>query len=81
MSKKLESSGKSGKLLAVKCNVKEEEAVRAAFKKAMEVFGSVEVCVNNAGLAHYAPLLSGSTEDWRDMLEVSGIEERVVRVV
>jgi len=65
------SSGKSGKLLAIKCNVREEADVKAAFKKASDVFGGVEVCVNNAGLAHNAPLLSGSTEEWRDMLEVS----------
>ena len=65
------SSGKSGRLLAVKCNVRDEADIKAAFKKAVEVFGGVEVCVNNAGLAHDAPLLSGSTEEWRDMLEVS----------
>lgn len=33
-------------------------------------FGGVDVCVNNAGLAHDAPLFSGETESWREMLEV-----------
>ena len=34
-------------------------------------YGGIDVCINNAGLAHAAPLLSGgATEDWRDMLEV-----------
>ena len=37
---------------------------------AREKYGGVDVCVNNAGLAHEAPLLSGSTDDWRDMIEV-----------
>jgi len=68
----LSSSESSGRLLAVKCNVRIEEEVVAAFKKAEEEFGGVDVCVNNAGLAHNAPLLSGDTEDWRDMLEVRG---------
>ena len=50
-----------------------EEEIKAAFRVAIEVFGSVEVCINNAGLAHNAPLLSGSTENWKDMLEVSSL--------
>ena len=33
-------------------------------------FGGADICINNAGLAHNAPLLSGSTEMWRQMLEV-----------
>ena len=37
---------------------------------AKEKYGGIDVCVNNAGLAHQAPLLSGSTDDWRDMVEV-----------
>ena len=61
----------TGKLLAIKCDVRQEDEIKAAFKKAVEVFGSVEVCINNAGLSHSALLLSGSTGEWRDMLEVS----------
>ncbi len=57
----------------MKCNVRHEDEIKEAFKKAIEVFGSVDVCVNNAGLAHEAPLLTGSTEDWRDMLEVCSV--------
>ena len=60
-----------GKLVAVKCDVKKEEDIKATFEVAKKEFGGVDVCVSNAGLAHNAPLLSGSTEDWRDMLEVS----------
>lgn len=31
----------------------------------------VDVCINNAGLAHPEPLLSGKTEGWRTMMDVS----------
>ncbi|KAF7665676.1 hypothetical protein LDENG_00136530 [Lucifuga dentata] len=31
----------------------------------------VDVCVNNAGLAHSEPLLSGKTEAWRNMIDVN----------
>ena len=34
-------------------------------------FGGADICINNAGLNYNAPLLSGSTEMWRETLEVS----------
>ena len=59
-----------GKLLVVRCDMKKEEDILALFEAAKTRFGGVDVCVNNAGLAHNAPLLTGSTSDWRDMMEV-----------
>lgn len=41
------------------------------FGKIKKEFGGVDVCVNNAGLSHDAPLLTGSTEQWRHMLDVN----------
>ena len=60
-----------GRLLPVKCDVREEGDIKAAFKKAADVFHTMDVCVNNAGLAYSAPLLSGSTAEWKEMLDVS----------
>ena len=57
--------------MAVKCDVAKEDEVKAMFAMAKAQFGGIDVCVNNAGLAHDAPLLSGTTDDWRNMLEVS----------
>lgn len=34
-------------------------------------WGGVDVLVNNAGLGRHAPLVSGDTERWREMLEVN----------
>ena len=31
----------------------------------------VDVCINNAGLAHCEPLLCGKTDAWRNMIDVS----------
>ena len=56
--------------MPVKCDVAKEDEVKSMFALAKDEFGGVDVCVNNAGLAHDAPLLSGSTDDWRNMLEV-----------
>lgn len=58
------------KLMPMKCDVAKEDEVKSMFAIAKARFGGVDVCVNNAGLAHDAPLLSGSTDDWRSMLEV-----------
>ena len=55
----------------MKCDVSREEEVKTAFQLAQAEFGGVDVCVNNAGLAHVAPLLSGTTNDWKEMLDVS----------
>src|SRR5215510_9410159 len=41
------------------------------FDLACQRFGGVDVLVNNAGLGRSAPLSSGSTEAWREMLEVN----------
>jgi NADP-dependent 3-hydroxy acid dehydrogenase YdfG len=72
LSKALGESGNKdfGSLLAVRCDVRVEEEVKAVFQQAQVKFGGVDVCVNNAGLAHNAPLLSAPTEDWKEMLDV-----------
>ena len=59
------------KLIAIKCDVTKEEEVKAVYRKAKAEFGGVDVCVNNAGIGYDAPLLSGSTSDWKKMLDVS----------
>ena len=62
-----------GSLTPICCDVSKEEEVLAMFDKIKKDVGGVDVCVNNAGLAHDAPLLSASTEDWRHMLEVKPV--------
>ena len=61
------------KLVAIKCDVRKEEDILSMMSKIKSQFGGADICINNAGLAHNAPLLSGSTEMWREMLEASTI--------
>ena len=51
-----------GEMLPVKCDLTSESQVLDMFRVIEEKFGKLHVCVNNAGLAHDAPLLSGETK-------------------
>ena len=67
-----ELSDQSGKLTAIKCDVSKEEEVAAMFQTIRQDpnLGGVDVCINNAGLAHDAPLLSGEFSQWKHMFDV-----------
>jgi NADP-dependent 3-hydroxy acid dehydrogenase YdfG len=52
-------------------DVRDEGQILALMRKLRERSGGVDVLVNNAGLGHHAPLISGATEHWREMLEVN----------
>eukprot|EP00800_Vazella_pourtalesii_P007739 TRINITY_DN20598_c0_g1_i1.p1 TRINITY_DN20598_c0_g1~~TRINITY_DN20598_c0_g1_i1.p1 ORF type:complete len:266 (-),score=59.79 TRINITY_DN20598_c0_g1_i1:76-843(-) len=54
-----------------KCDVSNEEEVRSMFEVIRDKLGGVDILINNAGLSHFAPLLSGSTKEWSEMLEVN----------
>ncbi|KAI6647896.1 Dehydrogenase/reductase SDR family member 11 [Oopsacas minuta] len=68
----VELNGKiSGEIIAFKCDVSREDQVRSLFEFACTKYGGVDILVNNAGVGHPAPLLSGNTEDWRNMIDVN----------
>lgn len=58
-------------VLPIACDLRDEAQILAAFSATRKRFGGVDVLVNNAGLGRAAPLCSGRTEDWREMLEVN----------
>ncbi|KAK7111500.1 dehydrogenase/reductase SDR family member 11-like [Littorina saxatilis] len=68
-----ELSDQSGSLTAIKCDVSKEEEVAAMFQAIRKDpnLGRMDVCINNAGLAHNAPLLSGEASQWKNMFEVN----------
>jgi len=58
-------------VLMVPADLRDEAAILNVFAQAKARFGGVDVLVNNAGLGREAPLMSGATEHWREMLELN----------
>jgi NADP-dependent 3-hydroxy acid dehydrogenase YdfG len=52
-------------------DVRDLDALGAAFERAVATFGGVDVMVANAGLARSPAILTGDPAAWRDMLEVN----------
>lgn len=48
-----------------------EKEIVAGFDAVREIWGGVDILVNSGGLGLKAPLIDGSTEAWREMLEVN----------
>lgn len=67
-----QSAGYSGTLIPYKCDLSNEEEILSMFSAIKTLHKGVDVCINNAGLAHNEPLLSGKTEGWRNMIDVGG---------
>jgi len=57
--------------LPIQADLRDESQILAMFDRVRKAWGGVDVLVNNAGLGHKAPLCSGSTEHFREMLEVN----------
>jgi NADP-dependent 3-hydroxy acid dehydrogenase YdfG len=58
-------------LLALPCDLRDPRAIEHLFARIRESWGGVDLMINNAGLGRRSPLCSGSTEHWREMLEVN----------
>ena len=52
-------------------DLRDESQIDALFAAVRAAHGGVDVLVNNAGLGRNAPLMSGETAAWREMLEVN----------
>ncbi len=58
-------------VLTQSVDLRDESAILSFFAAVKARWGQLDVLVNNAGLGHKEPLMTGSTEAWREMLEVN----------
>ncbi|MFW6126016.1 MAG: SDR family NAD(P)-dependent oxidoreductase [Chloroflexota bacterium] len=66
-----EIEGMGRKALAVKCDVTAQESVEEMVRITLEEFGRIDVLVNNAAVAFYAPTLDMPLKRWELVLRVS----------
>jgi NADP-dependent 3-hydroxy acid dehydrogenase YdfG len=59
------------KFMAIEADLRDEAAILAMFDEIRGTWGGVDVLINNAGLGHQTPLMTGDTEEWREMLDVN----------
>ena len=66
----IESAGAKG--LAVTCDVRNEDEVKAALQRTKDAFGRLDMAVNNAGVDEKAsPSADQSTEEWKRVLDTN----------
>lgn len=69
--KSIRAAKADAKVMAAACDLRDEAAILRMFEAIRTRFGGVDVLINNAGIGLDAPLMSGTTEDWRTMLELN----------
>jgi len=65
------SSKYSVKVIPVETDVSQEEQVINMVKTAIQKFGSLEILVNNAGIASLSPSVDMSLEEWKKVIDVN----------
>ena len=53
-----------GRGIAFPCDVTDEAQVAEAFRQTVLAYGGIDIVVNNAGIAHSAPITETSSRDW-----------------
>ncbi|XP_030600728.1 dehydrogenase/reductase SDR family member 11-like [Archocentrus centrarchus] len=66
-----QSAGHPGVLVPFKCDLTKEEEILSMFEAIKEQHKGVDVCINNAGLAHPELLINGKTSSWKNMMDVN----------
>jgi NAD(P)-dependent dehydrogenase (short-subunit alcohol dehydrogenase family) len=60
-----------GEAIFVKCDVSNEEHVRAMVQKTIDTYGRLDILVNNAGVGIYKSVLDATSEEWDRCLAIN----------
>ena len=60
-----------GNVIAVPCDISNEESVKCAVEQTLAVFGRIDILVNNAGIIKDAMFHKMTTEQWHQVINVN----------
>ncbi len=60
-----------GEAIFVKCDVSQEDQVKAMVQATLDTYGKIDILVNNAGIGVYKSVLDTTSEDWDRCLDVN----------
>ena len=72
----MEKSGSSGEVYPVRCDLRRESDILDMFQLIRSKYSRLDVCINNAGQSSINSLSEGTTEEWREMLDVSAFQQK-----
>jgi len=62
---------KGGSAIAIKCDISDEEMVKASVDETVEAFGGINVLINNSGMVEVKKLHDYSSSDWDKVMNVN----------
>lgn len=65
------NDGGNLRAIALQCDVRDYDSCRAAVDKCIAVFGRITHLINNAGIAHIAPLIDTTINNWRNIMDTN----------
>ena len=70
--------GEGGKCLDLRGDVTDESSVKAAMANILEVYGRLDIAVNNAGVCYHKTIFEATLEDWRKTIDINLTGEYIV---
>jgi len=64
-------SAPDARFLCIQTDLRDEDSILKMFATVRDTWGGVDILVNNAGIGHMASLMTGATQDWKEMLDVN----------
>jgi len=66
-----EIRSEGGKAIAIRADVSKEDQVQAMFRQMFEVFGTIDILINNAGMQQDAPFDEMTLAQWSKVIDVN----------
>jgi NAD(P)-dependent dehydrogenase (short-subunit alcohol dehydrogenase family) len=64
-----DTAGKNA--LFIECDISSAESVKNLVAKTLEVFGTIDILINNAGIVYQKPISETSDEDWNAVININ----------